>query len=187
MQREKEWLCLRYAIAKDKCGDPGHVPELRYRSSVCAVVLSQTKYLMKKYVRVIRYIYLNCETGVRSAIGKTDAFKVNVGLHQRSAKPFPSCVVMGVVQRYISHTRTHTYLPYTHIHTYIYIHLQLHIHARTHTCMNTYTHAPTHARANTHTHLAFMCLHDFKRHNTTTPGYQECCIERTKGSSADHR
>ena len=42
-------------------------------------------------VKVIRYMHLNSETAVRSEIGKTEAFNVNVGLHLSAirAKHFP--------------------------------------------------------------------------------------------------
>ena len=43
-------------------------------------------------------MFLNCETGVRSVIGKTKAFNLDVGLHQGSALSILLfAVVMGVV------------------------------------------------------------------------------------------
>ena len=47
------------------------------------------------YVRTVQDMYNNCETKVRSVVGTTESFRVEVGLHQRSAlSPFLFTIVM---------------------------------------------------------------------------------------------
>ncbi|KAI5624580.1 hypothetical protein C0J50_15862 [Silurus asotus] len=49
----------------------------------------------EKYVRVVQYMYEDSVTAVKCAVGKTDWFRVKVGLHQGSAlSPFLFAVVM---------------------------------------------------------------------------------------------
>ncbi|KAF7647582.1 hypothetical protein LDENG_00169870 [Lucifuga dentata] len=49
----------------------------------------------EKYVRVVQDMYESCKTVVRCAVGVTEEFKVEVGLHQGSAlSPFLFAVVM---------------------------------------------------------------------------------------------
>ena len=51
--------------------------------------------ISEKYVNVIQDMYEGCETAVRCAVGVTDAFKVEVGLHQGSAlSPFLFVMIM---------------------------------------------------------------------------------------------
>ena len=40
--------------------------------------------MAEKYVRLVQDMYANCETAVRCAVGVTEKFKVEVGLHQGS-------------------------------------------------------------------------------------------------------
>ena len=49
----------------------------------------------EKYVRVVQDMYVDCKTVVRCAVGVTEEFKVEVGLHQGSAlSPFLFAMVM---------------------------------------------------------------------------------------------
>ncbi|KAK3506622.1 hypothetical protein QTP70_011151 [Hemibagrus guttatus] len=49
----------------------------------------------EKYVRVVQDMYERSRTVVRCAVGQTEEFKVEVGLHQGSAlSPFPFAIVM---------------------------------------------------------------------------------------------
>ena len=49
----------------------------------------------EKYVRVVQDMYEGSKTAVRCAVGKTDWFKVEVGLHQGSAlSPLLFAIVM---------------------------------------------------------------------------------------------
>ncbi|KAK3559379.1 hypothetical protein QTP86_012788 [Hemibagrus guttatus] len=49
----------------------------------------------EKYVRVVQDMYERCRTVVRCAVGQTEEFKVEVGLHQGSAlSPFLFAIVM---------------------------------------------------------------------------------------------
>jgi len=51
--------------------------------------------IAEKYVRVVQDMYKGSVTAVRSAVGVTDAFKVEVGLHQGSAmSPFLFAMIM---------------------------------------------------------------------------------------------
>ncbi|KAK3507156.1 hypothetical protein QTP70_009289 [Hemibagrus guttatus] len=51
--------------------------------------------VMEKYVRVVQDMYERSRTVVRCAVGQTDEFKVEVGLHQGSAlSPFMFAIVM---------------------------------------------------------------------------------------------
>ena len=52
----------------------------------------------EKYVRVVQDMYDGCRTVVRFAVGMTEDFKVEVGLHQGSAlSPFLFAIVMDQV------------------------------------------------------------------------------------------
>ena len=56
------------------------------------------KMVPEKYVRLIQVMYHNVLTRVRSSVGMTEAFAVNVGLHQGSAlSPFLFNIVMDVM------------------------------------------------------------------------------------------
>ena len=51
--------------------------------------------MAEKYVSVVKDMYRNCVTAVRSAVGTTEGFTVEVGLHQGSAlSPFLFTVIM---------------------------------------------------------------------------------------------
>jgi len=51
-----------------------------------------------KYVRIIRETYVDATTRVRSTVGVTDSFRVQVGLHQGSAlSPFLFNIVFDVL------------------------------------------------------------------------------------------
>ena len=52
----------------------------------------------EKYVRAVQDMYDGCRTVVRCAVGMTEDFKVEVGLHQGSAlSPFLFAIVMDQV------------------------------------------------------------------------------------------
>ncbi|KAK3529091.1 hypothetical protein QTP70_016521 [Hemibagrus guttatus] len=54
----------------------------------------------EKYVRVVQDMYERSRTVVRCAVGQTEEFKVEVGLHQRSAlSPFLFAIVMDQLFR----------------------------------------------------------------------------------------
>ena len=54
--------------------------------------------VMEKYVRMIRELYRNVKTSVRSAVGRTENFQVRVGLHQGSAlSPLLFNIVLDVL------------------------------------------------------------------------------------------
>ena len=54
-----------------------------------------TRGLTEKYVRAVQDMYEGCKTVVRCAVGVTEEFKVEVGLHQGSAlSPFLFAMVM---------------------------------------------------------------------------------------------
>ena len=54
--------------------------------------------MAEKYVRLELDMYEGSETVVRCAIGTTESFKVNVGLHQGSAlSPFLFAVIMDKI------------------------------------------------------------------------------------------
>ena len=56
------------------------------------------KMVPEKYVRLIQEMYRNVSTRVRSSIGLTEGFEVNVGLHQGSAlSPFIFNIVIDVM------------------------------------------------------------------------------------------
>ena len=54
--------------------------------------------VVEKYVRVVRELYRNVKTSVRSTVGETEGFQVRVGLHQGSAlSPLLFNIVMDVL------------------------------------------------------------------------------------------
>ncbi|MEL7196585.1 MAG: reverse transcriptase family protein, partial [Bacteroidota bacterium] len=58
------------------------------------------KMVPEKYVRIIQEMYKNVYTKVRSSVGETGGFEVEVGLHQGSAlSPFLFNIVMDVMTR----------------------------------------------------------------------------------------
>ena len=55
----------------------------------------QDKGVPEKHIRVIRDMYIECETEVKCAAGTTPSFPVGVGLHQSSAlSPFLFAIIM---------------------------------------------------------------------------------------------
>ncbi|KAK2918243.1 hypothetical protein Q8A73_004989 [Channa argus] len=70
----------------------GYVPQGAERG---AVVLYEESGVADKYVRVVQDMYESCKTVVRCAVGVTEEFKVEVGLHQRSGlSPFLFALVI---------------------------------------------------------------------------------------------
>ncbi|KAK3524735.1 hypothetical protein QTP86_001889 [Hemibagrus guttatus] len=58
----------------------------------------------EKYVRVVQDMYERSRTVVRCAVGQTEEFKVEVGLHQGSAlSPFLFAMVMGQLSEEVRH------------------------------------------------------------------------------------
>ena len=58
------------------------------------------KMVPEKYVRLIKEMYRDVKTRVRSGVGTTEGFEVKVGLHQGSAlSPFLFNIVFDVLTR----------------------------------------------------------------------------------------
>ncbi|KAK2899776.1 hypothetical protein Q8A73_012905 [Channa argus] len=94
-EKEKFWSQLdevMQSIPREKAH--GRVPreELWY--------CMRTSGVAEKYVRVVQDMYESCKTVVRCAVGVTEEFKVEVGLHQGSAlSPFLFAPVDGQTDR----------------------------------------------------------------------------------------
>ena len=59
---------------------------------------SRVKGVSEKYVRIMKDMYAEATTQVRSTVGTTEKFKVKVGLHQGSAlSPYVFDIVMDVI------------------------------------------------------------------------------------------
>ncbi|KAK2899617.1 hypothetical protein Q8A73_012746 [Channa argus] len=89
-EKEKFWSELdevMQSIPREKAYDRVPREELWY--------CMRTSGVAEKYVRVVQDMYESCKTVVRCAVGVTEEFKVEVGLHQRSAlSPFLFALVM---------------------------------------------------------------------------------------------
>ncbi|KAK2880212.1 hypothetical protein Q8A73_022910 [Channa argus] len=89
-EKEKFWSELdevMQIIPREKAYDRVPREELWY--------CMRTSGVAEKYVRVVQDMYESCKTVVRCAVGVTEEFKVEVGLHQGSAlSPFLFALVM---------------------------------------------------------------------------------------------
>ncbi|KAK2893531.1 hypothetical protein Q8A73_016015 [Channa argus] len=89
-EKEKFWSELdevMQSIPREKAYDRVPREELWY--------CMRTSGVAEKYVRVVQDMYESCKTVVRCAVGVTEEFKVEVGLHQGSAlSPFLFALVM---------------------------------------------------------------------------------------------